>query len=232
MIKVAIALFVLTATNVSAQEFSLTSKAKEVYLGANGGIFYDGFAPQTDLFVSWRNGIYADIWTSTAFNTGWNFDKEVDLMLGKSGKIGKVNYAVDAAWFFLVIKDVVNVNAELSRELKTNSRVNLTPFIRGEWFFPGLKGGPRQGVMGVGGIGGDIKLAVRLGLAFKVWLKKDSGCFDFDSALLSQGRIGFPIKITEKTSLAPGISFSAPISRVNDGRKKEAVWELAFSRSF
>ncbi len=232
MIKAIIALLVLLAANASAQEFSLTSKAKEMYLGANGGVFYDGFAPQTDLFVSWKNGIYADVWTSTAFNTGWDFDKELDLMLGKAGKIGKINYTVDAAWFFLVIKDVVNVNAELNRELKVNSRVSLTPFIRAEWFFPGLKGGPRQGVMGVSGIGGEIKLAPRMALAFKSWLKKDSGCFDFDSALLSQGRIGFPIKISEKTSLAPGVSFSAPISRVRDGRKKEAAWELSFSRRF
>ncbi len=190
--------------------------------------------PQTDIAVSWKNGVYADLWTSTAFNKHRDFDKEIDVTLGKTGKLGKFDYVVDAAYFLIVIKDVIDINGELSREFKIGPRLNLAPFIRGERYFPTQKGGPRAGKMSIGGMRGQVQLASRVKLAFRGWLKKDTGCFGFDPATLGQGYVGLSFNVTDKWTLLPGVTFSKPFTNVSvhDGRKSEANWEFTTSYRF
>ena len=216
----------------SAQEVTLTTKTGTIYLGANGAVFHDTPVVHTDIFLNWKNGVYADIWTSTAFKGGWGFDKEVDLTLGKSGKLGKFDYSTDVSYFALVITDIAVVNVEFSRTFQANTRIGLTPLVRGEYYFPVRKGGPRRGVMGIIGSRASVKLAPRVDFAGMARLRKDSGCFEFDSALLGQGFTGLNFKITEKLTLSSGIYFSSPISSVRDGRKKEAVPEIGISYRF
>ena len=217
--------------SANGQGVTVTTKSKPIYLGSNGAIFYDGEVQQTDAWFQWNNGVYADIWTSASFNQNWNFGKELDLTLGKVGKLGTFSYSANINYYVIVITDVANVNAELSRDF-LRGKVSIEPYVRGEWYFPVRRGGPRRGIMGVGGLRTSVRMSSALSLVARGWLKKDSGCFDFDSALLGQGYVGIPFKLGEKLSITPGMNFSAPLSSVRDGRKREAVWEIVLSYSF
>ncbi|KKT27835.1 MAG: hypothetical protein A3G02_00685 [Candidatus Yanofskybacteria bacterium RIFCSPLOWO2_12_FULL_44_13b] len=234
MIKALATMIALLATvgNAVAQEVTLSANAKEIYLGANGAVFYDGFVPETDVFISWKNGVYADIWTSTALNFRRDFDKEVDVTVGKAGKFHGFDYAVDGSYFIIVITDVITTSIELSRSVEINPRLTLAPYIRAEAYGPVRKGGPPRGIMGIAGLRGSVTIVPRLSISYRGLLKKDTGCFGFDSAVMGQGYVGIPIRLTSRLNITPGVSFSAPISRVRDGRKQEAVWEIGFSRRF
>ncbi|GEM_PF-6939614 len=227
-----IAFLLFGAGMVQAQEVTFTSKARQIYLGANGDPFYNGFVPQSDFFLSWENGFYGDLWFSTALNGQKDFDKEVDITVGKSGKIGELNYTADVNYFVLVITDVMNINGETSRNLQINRKVNLAPFLRGEVYFPVHKGGPRQGLMVVSGIRSSSELHSHVGLLVNYWFKVDSGCFGYDRALLGQGFVGLSFKLNEKVVVTPGITMSKPLTSVNDGRKFHSNPEIAISYRF
>ena len=220
---------IVLSNTIQAQDVTVTTKTKANYLGGDGAVFYDGPVQQTDAFLSWKNGIYADIWTSTSFNAKKNFGKEVDFTLGKSGKLGEFGYSADINYFAIIITDVANTNAELSRSFQLNHRTNLTPFIRGEYYFPVQKGGPRRGVMGVVGAKSNINLAPRLVLTIKAQLKKDSGAFGFNSALLGQGRADLTLVVSGRFSILGSANFSTPLSHVTDSRKTQATWEFGVS---
>jgi len=217
MIKALATMIALLATvgNAVAQEVTLSANAKEIYLGANGAVFYDGF-----------------VWTSTALNFRRDFDKEVDVTVGKAGKFHGFDYAVDGSYFIIVITDVITTSIELSRSVEINPRLTLAPYIRAEAYGPVRKGGPPRGIMGIAGLRGSVTIVPRLSISYRGLLKKDTGCFGFDSAVMGQGYVGIPIRLTSRLNITPGVSFSAPISRVRDGRKQEAVWEIGFSRRF
>lgn len=221
-------LFLLSGI-VRAQDITVTTKTKAIYLGGNGAVFYDGPVQQTDVFLGWKNGVYADVWTSTSFNTKKNFGKELDLTLGKADEFGKFNYSININYFAIVVTDVVNVNAELGRGFQLNRQTNVSTFVRGEYYFPVHGNEPRRGAMGVIGIKGGTDLPARLGLAMNAQLKKDSGAFGFNSALLGQGRADLSFKVSGKFSILGSVNFSSPLSHVTDGRKTETVWEFGIS---
>ncbi|OGM97949.1 MAG: hypothetical protein A2735_00960 [Candidatus Yanofskybacteria bacterium RIFCSPHIGHO2_01_FULL_41_21] len=217
---------------VQAQEITFTSKARQIYLGANGDPFYNGFVPQSDLSLAWENGFYGDVWFSTALNGRKDFDKEVDITFGKSGKIGQFNYTTNINYFVLVITDVMNVNGETNRNLQINRKVNLAPFLRGEVYFPVHKGGPRQGLMVVSGIRSSSELHPRVILLANYWFKMDSGCFGYDRALLGQGFVGLGFKVNGKVTVTPGVTVSKPLTSVSDGRRFQSNPEIAISYRF
>ena len=223
-VRMAIAFLFLASTTVTAQEVTLTSKAKEIYLGAQGAEFYkDSPVVQGDLFATWKSGIYADLWWSTAANSRLDFDKEIDLVLGYARKVGRFGVSTDVQYYFIQGIDVANVNVEAGLN---------GAFVRLEAYTPVQPGGPGKGLLPSAGYRGGVKLASRLGLDAQGWLKGDTGAFGFDPAILAQGYFGFKVDVAGKTTLLAGMRLSAPISTVHDGRKKEARWEIGFSQGF
>ena len=138
-----------SAAPANGQGLTVTSKSKPIYLAGNGAIFYDGPVQQTDAWYQWNNGVYADIWTSASFNQKWNFGKELDLTVGRVGKLGTFSYSANINYYVVIVTDVAGVNAELSRGFSRGA-VSIEPYVRGEWYFPVRHGGPRRGVLGIG----------------------------------------------------------------------------------
>lgn len=219
----AIVVVLTLASSASAQQITATSKAKGDYLGADGAIFYDGAVLQSDLSLSWKSGLFAGIWTSTAANTALEFDKEVDMFVGYGSKVGRLKYTLDAVYFVVQGIDVANANLELG----------LGPtFVRVEGYTPVQSGGPRKGLIFATGVRQDFQVAERIVLNAAGLLKHDSGAFGFDRGWLAQGYTGLSVEIVKKTSLVGGARWSTPLSKMTDGRKTEIVWELGVSRSF
>lgn len=218
-----VVLVLVAATTLFAQDVTVTSKAKAMYLGVDGARFYDETPVfQSDVAVNWKNGVYGDVWTSTAANRQLKFDKELDVVIGKSGNIGRAKYDVNSGYFAVQGIDVMNHNVELAFK---------SQFVRLEAYNPVQKGGPGKGLQAL--VGARQVLPAGKHLAFDVqgWVRADSGCFGFDKALLTQGYVGARVSLG-RTSVITGARLSAPVTEVHDGRKKEAVWEFGISQSF
>ena len=170
MVLCVLVLLGLSATVVSAQEVTVTSKVTPVYLGVDGARFYDGPVSQTDVLVSW-NGVYADLWTSTAANTRKGYDKEIDVTLGYGFTARGVNYGVETLYFVSKGIDVLNLNLEVSL-----SGEELSPFLRAEFYAPRKSGGPAKGTLLSGGVRSKLVVA-SCPLSLEASVKQDSGAF-------------------------------------------------------
>lgn len=214
---------VMFTSPVAAQNVTMTSKAAPVYLGANGAIFYDGAVLQSDAVISWDSGFFAGVWISSAGNTAHDFDKEIDLFAGYGGKVWGLGYSASVMYLVIQGIDVVQVAGEVS---------SGPLFVRVEGYSPTQSGGPGRGILAYGGLRTSGDLSKRVKLYMEGWVKNDSGAFGFERTLLAQGYHGLGITITDATALRIGGRWSAPLFRVNDGRKTELAWEIGLSRSF
>lgn len=229
IIRVLVALFVLAfAVSAYAQDVTLTTKAKEMYLGVNGARFYDE-APvsQSDVFVLWKNGYYADVWGSSAANSELKFDKEIDFTFGRGGQIGEhAKYLAEGVYFAVQGIDILDFNVEVSGT--TNA---IAPFVRLEAYAPRKTGGLRKGTMTSLGVRGNLKYG-KWNFPYEEYARRDSGCFGFDKGILAQGRVGVGYDINVKTSVGAGIRFSEPLTDFTDGRHNEVVWDIGLVRTF
>ncbi len=223
VLTIVVGALMLFSIVAEAQEVSVTSKAKGMYLGADGARFFDeGPVLHSDLSLSWKSGVFAGIWTSTGANTRRGFDKEIDGILGYESSLGKVSYTVDVEYFAVQGVDVANANLELG----------VGPaFIRIEAYTPMQKNGPRKGLVTSAGLRYDLGLSKHLVLNLEGLTKYDSGAFGYDSGWLAQGFSGLSLSVNEKTSVVGGIRWSTPLTHMTDGRKSEAVWEVGLSRT-
>lgn len=208
----------------SADQVVFTSKVKTMYLGGNGAVFYDGPVLQSDLYLGWDSGFFVDVWTSTAANTRRNFDKEIDFIIGYNGQIGDMKFAVDVGYFVLVISDVVNLNVDLNP---------IGPlFLRAELYAPVHSGGPKSGFVPAMGLRNRFSLSPLTTLVIEEWLEYDSGAFGFEKGLFAQGYVGLDVTMTESISLTGGMTWSAPLKSINDGRKNELSVQVGLVYEF
>ncbi len=214
----------LLASNAAAQNVTITTATRPIYLGQQGGVFYDRPVQQTDVAAAWKNGVFADFWTSTGFNSKKDFGKEIDLVLGRAGKLGKLNYSTDVAYFIVQGIDVANWNGQLS----------AGPFFaKVEGYAPVQKGGPRKGL--IVSVGEQVSFAPSKRVSFSIMqlMKHDSGAFGFDKMWLYQGRLGLNLALSEKLTVGTAMRWSLPFpdEGIDDERKGKIVWELNLSRT-
>lgn len=214
---------------VLAQEVELTTKFREKYIGTTASVFHDGAVQQSYLDFFWKNGFWAEVWTSTGFDTENNWGKEIDLVVGKNGRLGRFSYGTDFEYFFIQGKDVVNLNGEISRTFADGT---LIPFLRAEAYAPNQKGGMRKGLMGILGVKSELKITPRISTSISTQIRKDSGCFGFDSGVLGQGYFRVKVTLSEKWSVIPGIVGFIPLSHRQDGRVAATASEIALTRHF
>jgi len=227
LVTIAFLVLFFASLETSAQEVTLTSKLSPIYLGQQGGVFYDGPVQQTDVYLEWGNGVFVDVWTSTGFNTRKDFDKELDFLVGYAKTVGRTSYSTDFQYYVVQGGDVVNWNGEVDFQFL---------FVRLEVYAPSKRDGPHKGLIPSAGIRllqkPLFEKIERIKLDIEQLAKHDTGCFGFDAAWLYQGNIGVSLAITSRTSVNGGFRWSIPLNLPADGRKGEAVWKFGFSRSF
>lgn len=220
MLCVTLTLFARPAT---AQDVTVASTAGPVYLGSNGAIFYDGPVLQTEAVISWVSGVFTGVWVSTAGNTALDFDKEMDVFVGYGGEVRGISYMASMMYLVMQGIDMVQVAGEVSQG---------PLFFKVEGYAPTQSGGLKRGIMAFGGLRTSSEIGSRTRLLMEGWVQSDTGTFGYDSALLAQGYHGFDVAVSNKTALRLGARWSAPITRVDDGRRTEVRWEVGASRSF
>ena len=217
----------IVAAPVAAQEVTVTSKFRPIYMGAQGGEFHPDPVLQTDVFVALPRGFFVDIWSSTGFDTEKNFGKELDLVVGRAGTFRKIAYSTDFEYFFVQGIDVVNVNGEISFQFL---------FVKLEAYSPTQKGGPGKGMISSAGmrlLGKPLFERIsRIKLDVGQWVKHDSGSFGFDRAWLYQGNLAGNVSINSHTNVSAGFRWSIPLNKPNDQREGKMVWEFGISQRF
>jgi hypothetical protein len=216
----------LVSVPALAQEVVHTTALRPVYMGQQGSIFADQHVMQSDVRVGWKNGVYADLWLSSGFNTRKDFDKEIDLTLGYAKSKKHFSYSVDGSYFVVKDIDVANLNAQIAAK---------GFFLKAEGYVPRGKGGPGKGfIWSTGMVADDLPLLdryKRVRVSIGQWVKHDSGTFGMNPGWLYQGKLGVKLLATKKTAIGIGAKWSAPLSTdFSDGRKREFVWEFGLSR--
>jgi hypothetical protein len=229
VLAIVVVLIAVVAVPSNAQDVELTTKFRSAYLGSTGECFYDGLVQQTYVDLFWKNGIWAEVWTSTGFDTKDNFGKELDLIIGKGGKFGKFNYSTDFEYFFVQGKDIINLNGEISRNFAGGL---VSPFVRLEFYAPNQKGGLRKGVMESSGIKSDFKISSKINASIKVEARKDSGCFANDSGMVGQGQIKVSFSLNKKWSITPEFMGMIPLSHRHDGRVADTASGIGLTYKF
>lgn len=205
-----------------AQQVTLLSQYKSVYLGPEGGLYYPKPVFNTTLSGEWDNGIHASLWMSTGYDRQRNFGKEVDPCLGYSRETVLVAVSVDTCWYVMQGKDAVNATAE----------VYLAGLLvlRAEGYKPVQLGGPKEGhILSIGLRNVQESKNKHLELTTEVLYKRNSGAFGYDRSdsfmAGSELRVG-----SEKTKAVVGAKFAQPMTIVHDGRNQVLVWEFGFSQ--
>ncbi len=215
-------------------QMTLSTKAKPQYLGANGAIFFDGQVQHSELFAKVGRGFYFDVWHSISFERGSNFGKEVDFQIGKTGKIGPLNFDASAMYLLIQGGNVASMTQRISYDHPGESSVKLSPFVQVSEYWPtgGEGHGPASGVLTSFGAVLSAKLTDRLSLSKRSSLVLDNGAFGFNPAQLFRSYAQLNISLSENLTVAPGVLFSVPLSKTGDSRKREIVLELGLSRRF
>ncbi len=218
-----------------AQSVTITPQVYSKYLGGNGAIFYDSPVAQIDVFVAWRNGIYADAWKS--FGSG--FGNENDLSVGWTKQLKHGWYInpellyIDASPSGDVHNDVVSPRVELGRRFKMTDSLSVAPYARwenyqmrkwlyktngGNFFFVGTKfdWSPMQ------------KTTISLNL--KV-VRDANGAFALTPGWLAQTCLRGEVRVAKRTALVLDVKTSSPLT-THDTRKAEAVAGIGFSYRF
>jgi hypothetical protein len=66
----------------SSTEVVFTTAIKNAYIGLQGGEYHPDMVQQSDLTVSFSNGVFVSLWGSTDFTSKRNYGKEADFILG------------------------------------------------------------------------------------------------------------------------------------------------------
>lgn len=201
----------------------------------SGGILYDKPVIQSDLFVSFRNGFYADLWNSVPF-TGHddNFGWEQDLGIGWSGPLSAlglngfasdmtldlgITYFDEPGLLTLGANDILYNHVKLSKAFNL-----LTVFVDFKSYVP-MPHSPYSGgnLYDVGISRGVSVFKDRLSASTSLALVYDDGGFGFDNGLLLYGCAELDWLLTKHLVLIlPQVSYYAPIT-LRDSRSLDAV---------
>ncbi len=207
-----------------AQEVSFTTWLSKAYMGPNGALFADKVVQQGDLRIDLKNGLYCDVWGSTAFDRNKEYDKEADYTCGIARELAKkLKVDLSLAYFQVQGIDI------LTSSFMVRSGV---VFFRVDAYKPRIDGGPKKGLLLNGGFSNNFQFGKHLEFAIEESVRYDSGAFGFDRATLAQGQLNMNISVSRTTKLLLGLKLSTPITTVHDGRKTETVWIFGLQRNF
>lgn len=210
-------------------EFNISTKLQSQYLAGNGAIFHDRPVIQSDLMVSFKNGIYADIWHSSSLEfDNWNrgSDDEIDYMVGWTHVFPKFN--VDTGVLYMNFVDLnydkgdgILPYLELNRTPKRKQ--SWSPYVKFQPAFP-VKGRlPQKGYYLAGGLS-SVQQQRKSGpeIRQKLSVIYDSGTFGWEENTIGEYKFELSYKFGKRTRVVfPSATAYIPLSKPSgsDGRK-------------
>jgi hypothetical protein len=211
IVAFALLLAVGFTVNASAQTGTVTFKYIDKYLGSNGGIFFDGPVIQPDIFVSFQNGVYADLWASRGDRGQWGeaFDSEIDFNAGWADE----NFDVGVLYIYSEpsASDVLNLYATATTDELVGG---IKVFFKLEHYLAMEGNDPGRGSFTHLGLKGDRTLG-NFNFGWTVEAFYDTGAFGFSDGTLVSGKATLLYDFGQ-LSLGPMIKATTPIHIAND----------------
>ncbi|MES2436859.1 MAG: hypothetical protein V4519_02515 [Patescibacteria group bacterium] len=209
----------------------LTTRLWSQYYGANGSVYHTDPVLQSDVFVTFPNGVYIDLWHSAGLddaNLNSNFGDEVDYTLGWVGKVRDVNVNVGVSYFDLAAPrllsgtkgDLIYMYGELSLDLDLGNGHTIKPFLKPEAYLSanatneGFEGQVQVGVNHIWQVNESVSFQHRLAVL------ADPGFYGFDSGLMLFYSGGVAWKLSDSITLdLPVWKMGTPITSMSDSRE-------------
>jgi hypothetical protein len=216
---------------------TLSTMVKSQYLSAfNGGVCSKESVLHSDLYTTFKNGLYIDVWHSIGLQSKWDsgFDDEIDLSIGRAGKLGDSGFTYDIGlcYFncFPVKKwgdkgDVLELYTEwsIADPWKINSNNTIAPYFRTETVWSPYSNLVKGETLASLGLRHSLMINQEWSIKDKVWLLYDPGVFGLDSGFLAIGEAQIDCKVSKNLTLnLIWVRYSAPFG-VHDSRN----WDTA-----
>lgn len=232
----ALGMFLMLISTAQSAQITATTTWLSKYVGSAGVVFHDDPVQQTDITLSFDNGVYVNAWNSLPWNGKEGFGKENDITIAWAGKLGDSGFSLDAgiSYFdcyqlFNRENDTINPFAKLSYDWELNPNHTLTSSVKLEVPF-NVSGG--NGTVVTAKINHSWKLLEKLylnhGPAF-IW---DNGACTEHEGIVARYDLGVSYLVTESFSLTAGVNISTPISSGMNDRETEMVGLISLSYSF
>lgn len=146
MNKQIFAVFALVIGSVSASfaapSVTVSEMVKSRYMGGNGVYFSDGPVIQSDLFMSFDNGAWVDLWNSQDLGSEevGSYANEIDIGAGWAGKIGQSGLSLNAGIYYwdtakvlsLADGDIWQAFAQVSGAPVVIENITIVPYAKVE----------------------------------------------------------------------------------------------------
>lgn len=235
-----------TEENENLLELSAEFMVWSRYMGCQGSVWSQRPTAITDITVALRKtplqGLYANFEMYTALDktafTGQNYSNEIDWTLGFAREIKGIQTNFGISYF-----DVIPLFktegyawvpfAEIGKEFKPEKTHRITPYVRIEGRILRENRIPQNGIFAIWGIKHSWQITESLALKQKINLLYDSGTFGLQESLHGQYRMEAQYALTKHFFLKPfGLYFSAPLTKINDGRKPTAIFASGLGHTF
>ena len=218
----------LLNVSVRAQSITASSYVADKYLAFGTGSVLDrGLVAQTDLFVSFHDGAYVDLWNSRSLQGRWNdgsFGNEVDYAIGWKGAVAAdtrlnigTTYFDEPKAFTFGAGDILYTHAFLTKDFK------LLSLTAGYENYVAM---PRSGFRG----GNLVSLGVskhqsfgEIGLHTSATLVYDSGTIGTRHGFIARGNTGLDWNISKRLAFnVLGANWYVPLT-THDRRTADAM---------
>lgn len=185
----------------------------------NGKVPYDGPVVQSDVTVSWKNGLYFNLWGQSNLDGHSNAGREVDATVGWNNrhlKLGltyfDLNPPLDASR-----ADVLRPFLEAPWPIKIGERHTLTPYLRLEYLHATRQSETNSGTFSIVGLRHAWNATSTITLDHVGWLLYDSSVFRSDTGVMGRYELRVRWKVGEKLTIDPLLfKLSVPLSSIDD----------------
>lgn len=207
-----------------------SSMVTSKYLGfGTGNVLSKDPAVQSDLFISWKNGLYLDLWNSRGLKGTWNdssLGNEVDYKIGWKGQVAEkltlnvaVTYFDEPSVGTFGAGDILYTYAYLTKEFK---HLSVTAGYENFTTMPesGFHGG---NLFNLGVSKSQSLCKDRLNLQASAALVYDTGTLGSHEGLIARGNVAANWNITKRLTFnVIGVNWYAPIT-AHDKRTADTV---------
>lgn len=199
---------------------TVSSYISDKYLAfGTGSVLSKDPAVQSDLFISWKNGLFLDLWNSRSLRGSWNdgsLGNEIDYQIGWKGTLAtNLSLAVGATYFdesralTLGAGDILYTHAYLTKNF---THLSMTAGYENYVTLPksGFQGG---NLISLGVSKYQNFCGGRIGLRASAVGVYDTGTLGTDAGFILRGSVGVDWSVTKRLTVnAVGINWHIPIT--------------------
>lgn len=237
-----IALFTALLCNAAAEPNIISNTSfSDKYLAFGAGIELTKTPViQSDITVSFDNGLYALLWASSSFDKNYgktrsgaiDFGDEIDLGIGWTGKIKGLSVDIGTTYFDEPFPGSFGVNDVLYTHMRVGKTFTCGYTLTGVWenYLTMPHSTPTGGNLVGLEASKTFKLTNKFSTPIMLGAVYDDGGFGAGSGILIRGSATLSYQLNSETVLNGGCRFYIPT--MSDYRKTDVVWWGGVTLSF